>query len=424
MGLRRSEWLALLRDVVPVVVVAYVVFVLIRAHLCERYTVPSPSMEPTLHGDRDDGDVVLVDKTAWWRWRAAHPEPFDLVVVRNRLQPGSDHIVKRFIAAGPGYVALREGDVFFGEDPARLERVVKHPSEFRDLRVTAFAVEPGEAERIPLDYLHRDDAAWSVRDGSIRLHCAPADQQQAALTAAARAARAESEDANSRWLPNHLAPANEIDTSFLDSRGRRLAALRDLPVDVGLELELELPEACEGLQLVVEEFGVYYSFRCDADGSGVMQRMGVAIGESFRGPALRRSESVRVAFGYLDGHAFLEIDEQLVAWRPVELIPPVPIQLPRTRPPRFRNLVHVGAIGPAGASVTVRRLRVFHDVFYAPESGERFRLESGHVFLLGDHTYNSTDSRSRPDDPFRSDDLIGRPVAILAPRDRMAWLPR
>ena len=63
---RWAETRRLIRDVFPVVVVAYVVFLLVRSHVCERYQVPSSSMEPTLHGDVDDGDVVLVDKTAWW----------------------------------------------------------------------------------------------------------------------------------------------------------------------------------------------------------------------------------------------------------------------------------------------------------------------------------------------------------------------
>ena len=74
-----EQVLAVLGEAVPVLVVACLVFLLIRTNLIERYHIPSKSMEPTLHGDRKRGDWVLVNKTAYW---FDEPKPFDMVVVR------------------------------------------------------------------------------------------------------------------------------------------------------------------------------------------------------------------------------------------------------------------------------------------------------------------------------------------------------
>ena len=70
----------LVRDLLPVLLVGLVVFHILRTHVLERYVVPSGSMEPTLHGAERGGDIVVVDKTAWWRPGAPPLRPFGLVL--------------------------------------------------------------------------------------------------------------------------------------------------------------------------------------------------------------------------------------------------------------------------------------------------------------------------------------------------------
>ena len=210
-----------------------------------------------------------------------------------------------------------------------------------------------------------------------------------------------------------------------------------MPRDVGRELTIELGERVSALQLVVEEFEIYYSFRCGTDGRGVFQ----VNGEDERAFSLSRLQvgrSYEIAFGYLDGEFFLELDGRLVQV-PFALGEPVPIQVPTTAPARLRNLLHVGLIGAEEATATMTRVTVFHDIYYPPEA-DPFHLEEDQVFLLGDNAVDSTDSRdfrfrdahasrltgtSPPAvGQFEIADLIGRPIAIIHPANRRRSLSR
>lgn len=139
--------------------VALLVFHLLRTWVAERYLVPTESMEPTLHGDRERGDLVLVDKLGLVRSHAPGAlRRFDLVVVKD---PESDHehLVKRVASVGDEELAIREGDLFarrLGEADAFV-RIQKHPLEHRDLRMTFFAY-PGSGGEDPSQYLSFGEA--------------------------------------------------------------------------------------------------------------------------------------------------------------------------------------------------------------------------------------------------------------------------
>ncbi len=151
--------------------------------------------------------------------------------------------------------------------------------------------------------------------------------------------------------------------------------------------------------------------------------MGEPDGPTVEGPPIPLGRPVSLAFGHLDGRFFATVDRRLVFSREFEL----PVRSTRephlrqdgTRPPI--NCLHVGFAGPSGAAARILRLTAFHDVYYQP-SEQRFELEQGQLFLLGDNTENSRDSRVRARDPYDMDDLVGRPIAILAPRARVRWL--
>jgi signal peptidase I len=411
-----------LRQALWVLLIGLLVFQLLRTHVAERYRVTSPSMEPTLHGDPRDGDVVLVDKSAPWRPGARPFVPLDLVVVRGRESDEDRNIVKRLIAVGPTAVALRDGDVFTrNPSTGAMERLVKRPGEYPELRLRKFAIDATVGDGLHL--LRPDPATWTPGEAGILVTAVPAEELAAARSPAARESR-RAQDPPDDDLPLHLSIAEEIDTAFESVNGR-LAVRRGWPRDIGLEVEVVLPDAgIDELHLVVEHLEVYYALRYRVSGALEFEVGGLPGDSASPAPPLPAGIPVRLAFGYLDGAFFATLDGEEVFRREYDL--PVRagsgLTLPGSRRagPR-KNLLHFAVAGRPGASVRLTWLEAFHDVHYEP-TDEVFELEEGQLFLLGDNPYDSSDSRQRPHDPYARDDLIGRPIAVLAPRSRARWL--
>lgn len=409
---------ALARDGLPVVVVAWLVFHGIRTELLERYLVPSRSMEPTLHGAEPGGDVVLVDKTAWWGWRRARPRPFELVVLHNRWNEGGNHLVKRLVALGPATVWIEDGDLFVQPDGSIGDaRVVKHPLEYEDLRQTAFVLEPARS-LAGIEVLRPDPERWNLTGGAVVVAPVPVEALRDAVATAPV-------DLGDGPLPGHLGTVRAIDSSFLDASGRRVSNGRVPVRDVGLEAVVEIAPGTAALHLVVELLGVRYGIEYPVAGGGVLRRGGEALGAPLDAPPLPIGRPVLLRFGHLDGRFFVTVDDRLAVHRAVEV--PWSAAAAGTLLDPYRpipaNLLHLGV---AGAPLRVTRLRGFHDVHYESEpsgngASRGYRLDPYQIFVLGDNSFDSMDSRHR-ELPFELDDLVGRPVAILAPADRMRWL--
>ncbi|MFO1054075.1 MAG: S26 family signal peptidase [Planctomycetota bacterium] len=413
----RPAW-HLLRDLIPAAVGAWMVFHVLRTQVAERYAVPSRSMEPTLHGSPRDGDVVLVDKTAFWSIRESKLRRFDLVVVRNRHQPGGSHLVKRFVAEGPAEVAVREGDLFVREGDARTPtRVVRDPLEHEDLWQTSFRLrdpKPGDAA---LAILHGADR---VEDGAVQVAAQTREELFAQLTPDAQNARLSAAEPD-RWLRGCVATAKAIDTGFLDADGERLADGRADVRDVGVEIDCACAAGVESLVVVLEVVEIYHAIEYATDGHIRVTTRGAPTGAEVQAPRLEPGTWHRIRVGCLDGRLFLVADGRLLLWVEHE----VPFRSPRDlvpledRPRPPANAIHIAATGRG--AMAVREITGFHDVHWQPRS-ETYRLEPGEIFVLGDNSYDSSDSRDFASDPFRIEDLVGRPLAVLAPRARMRWL--
>lgn len=405
----------------PVGLVAVVTFLLLRSNVCEWYLVPSASMEPTLHGDPSHGDLVLVDKTAFWR---REPRTWDQVVVRGGKE---GQIVKRLICLGGAhgsFVAIRNGDVFVGPEEHQLARLVKDPLDDRDLRIThlEFPAPPG-GDRAA-DWLR--GATLGPRGFELDPAGGTADDLTALLSDAAHSARRNAQPPELH-VPGHLSTLRPVDLSFIDGRGTRWPAHDNLDQDFGMEIVCVPGDGCVALQLVFEHQDVYWSFLYRANGSITLYRSGIATGVEGVGKELRQGEPVHLEFGHLDGRFFVIAGGLRALLKEQEL--PEPSLEPVYRGPRMTNLLHLGT---AGGRCRIERLRIFRDLWYRPAPlalvpiGAPVRVEPSEMFLLGDNTFDSLDSRmrSRAEGQYRRSDLLGRPCAILAPRGRARWLSR
>ena len=397
-----------LLDVVPVVVVGCAVFLLIRSQLLEYYQIPTSSMEPTLHGDRRTGDLVLVDKTAWW---GRTPAPFDLVVVRSE-HANANHVVKRLACIAPpdGTRALRieRGDLFVGEPSSQLARVVKDPIAHRDLRIAVFR-HPGLCEQSLPEFLHLPPENATFEAGT--LHVASAAESveglQGRLTPAARKAEPGELSAT---IAGFVRTNKAVDTSYLDPSGRRRWEAKNYYPDIGIELGLlagRLPEAI----VFVLEFHDRDHIVAWQPRQHLVETITADGVSSFR--RIPGIESPReLSFGYLDGRLFLVADDV-----PLLL---TGLTLDEDRNYRRPNRLHFGIVG---GSIAIDRVRVFRDLSYSTILGAHavgsgvYTFEPGHMFLLGDNTNDSSDSREALG-MVRVDRLVGRPFAILAPGNR------
>lgn len=409
-----SSWVGfLLLDVAPVVAVGAVVFHLLTLHVAECYPVPSGSMEPTIHGDREHGDLVLVDKTAFWRGR---PAVYDTVVIRG--ENDSDNLmVKRCMAIGPALLRIAGGDLYkaggdgvFGSLP-----IAKDPIAHVDMRIPVFRHPHGPCEQTLEEFLHLPPGAKALADGSIHL---PGVVDATALVRLLDpAARQPEPGETAPRIPGLLTTNKSIDSSYLTPTGRRLWQGLNYYPDIGLSVDVAVDEACRALLFVFEYRQRDYALLYHRDARVQLIVRGEVV-KTVAAPALPATG--RIAFGYLDGHLFLTLAGRKLFHEPL-LLDPNEDYLPG-RP----NGLHVGC---AGGAVTVRAVTVFHDVAVTSVGGRygtgsgTYEVDRDHMFLLGDNAHDSSDSRSTLGFP-SLDRLVGRPAAILAPAARVRMFVR
>lgn len=396
------------------VLIGLLVFVVLRGCWMDRYVVSSGSMEPLLHGHPESGDRVLVDKSAATGWT---PERGDLVVVRSRENDDA-YLIKRVIALGGERVSLMSGDVFLW-NPGRgdWERWEKDPLRSRDMRMSFFE-HPGAGEVPRLDFLRGAEVAG---DGILLPAAAEHLQSlRSLLVARAGEERLAPRPSDDR-LVGHLSTSAAVDARFLDSQGRLRGGAAAYQ-DVGMEIDVWPREGLVGLQLVLEFRGVYYGWSYERDGQVQFHIGGQALGDPVEAGPLSAGQTSSIEVGYLDGRFFMIDGDRLCGiWR-VDLPPFGEQVFGFSEQPD--NLLHIAA---AGAPALVSRLRVFHDVYYAAlprpfRKDEDVDVPLGELWLLGDNTFDSRDSRSLGG--FPQSDLIGKPVAILGPLERFRMLGR
>jgi signal peptidase I len=392
---RRLPW----RPVVLLLLAA----ALARMFLFESLVVASGSMEPLLHGDPARGDRLLVMHHGW---RLAAPERFDLVVFeREDATTRADErvVVKRVAATGGESLRIAGGELFVRDAGGGDERaVVKSYHEFRDLLVPLWR-EPfdgGTLGRLsPL-------AGGGVELRGRELHLLAGD---GAVDCGIRLA----------------GEAAEFDDGFLGAAGVRHAGTESVgdvcfrfDVAVGsaataLQLEFEVAERrCE--LVATQVAGVW---RIDLD---LLDRAGGTTPLSAGGTAaaVRAGAMQRFECWHVDGRVGAAVDgrvalEQALERRRDVLVPGSTISAPRLR-------VSNGDARLAGFEV----LRDLHwttptDASFAC-GGEAYEVPIGALFVLGDASSASTDSRHYGAVPVAT--LRGRPLAIWQPSGRLRRL--
>ena len=364
------------------------VWLFLRDQVLDAYVVPTPSMEPTIEGDPQRGDRVLVDKTFDQR---RDPERFDMVVFW--LEKEQQIVVKR-VAGLPGEsLEIRDGDLFVGGTPQSLTRVVKSVSDDADLfaRYWDHSVDP------------QGFASTRWRRQGVELAKDHLTLSPLPTSAPLLVPRALDDRRESPWSLEFL---GKITTGYLDAFGGFIA--RSYPaLDFGVELTVSLEPGAR-LWLRIDKFGDPFTLCCGTGGHLTafhgdrrLDTGGARLPELAGQPHELRCM-------WLDGGLVLGIDGQDV------------LRLtPRPNPDRLARANGIG-LATTEAAVRIDSLRVIRDLHYL-ERG-RFAafspeiIPDDHYFLLGDNSEDSRDSRYFGAVHKRW--LRGRPLLVAAPLSR------
>ena len=409
-------------DALLVASIAVVAFQALRRWVGDRYLVPTGSMEPVLHGHPLDGDVVFVDKTA----RAGDRRRHDLVVVDHPELPGQP-LVKRIAACGDEptsrWIDIRQGDIWLGDSPQRLQREQKDPLATRGQRV------PWADTMVPASAALLDVRAATA--AGIELVLAPthavADEARAEQRPESRRRR-RLDPSGPRLPTGSIGTARPVDAGYLDAAAARSVIGSDVGVfDCGMEIEFGAPPPT--LVATIDVRGEALAFHWQPrDGRLVLWRNGDDVATTTL-PIVVAPQ--RLEFARLDDRVYFCIDGRRDALFVVARSPEWHGDDENGLPAGPRALLHVAVIGSPDDVLRVRRLQVFHDVFAwhdpivglpGQPGGWPREVPAGHWYLLGDSAFDSRDSRQFGAVPTTS--LLGVPRWVLGPWARARRVPQ
>jgi signal peptidase I len=357
--------------------------VLVRGCLLDSYAIQSASMEPAFHGDdRGQGDQLLVLR------RGADPrelQRFDVVVLDGKIDPelpaGISAVLKR-VAGMPGdYVHLGGGDLYAGAEPQ--PPLVRKP----DTLVAGLLVTVHESEGL--------EAPWTWVGPGTR------------EATAGGGVRLSTGEESGLVLFERL-----VDDGLADRPGGEPVGDTALRVEVGAgDAALEL-----GLREGADMFRVHLGSSASGGGASLWHNLGggeVASAPAFGG--LRAGQTV-LAWN-VDNGLRVGVDGVMVLAWDYERNAPLPPGSPWHNEP---------SLAVQGGSLELRRVAVLRDLHYTAQGvvgtdpSNVCHVGPGLLFVLGDHSRDSRDSRYVG--PVPLDAVRGRPIAIYRPAARRAWL--
>jgi len=345
----------------------------LRAFCCDVYRVDSGSMEPTLHGDPENGERVLVRYA-----RNPRPARFDLVVLRR---PGERApFIKRVVGLPGERVQIQGGDLLI--DGARLPSTAPRPPLVAvfDPHAQSFAEE-----------FRLDPQLWTETAAGWLLDDEPSDLRPGHGEACYR---------------------HQVTDGFPAADGTLTRGLREVG-DVALESAVRLERAGGELVWSVTEGGDRFEARC-ADGRVTLVRTErgpeEVLAEAAGGPQPGSWTHARLA--NIDGVVSFDLGELHLqaAYQAVSVPEP-------RADPAYRHLLPRACLGGGGVRATFAEVRLWRDLHYTElgtfASAEPLELGPREIFVLGDNSAGSADGREWG--AVRLDQVIGFAEAVVWP---------
>ncbi|MEO0649828.1 MAG: signal peptidase I [Planctomycetota bacterium] len=362
------------------VVAAVGLVFLLRAFVADVYSVRSSSMVPTLY----PGDRVLV------RFTRPSLERFDLVVFRD---PDGGAVVKR-VAGLPGEsIRILDGDLIV--DGAKLD-----PRSARGPRVRLFDGETDDPREL---MSFEPEGAWSLDQGALDVNAL--GTEDLALASWHKQLRDGWIDADGQRQPGHTRVHDagyrlRIDSVAADEPGAG-------PLGIHAEVTLRLVKRLDRFEL---RLGSSLTLTHQRKGS---DEIDVLYEQPFD---LTAALPLEVELETVDDTLAVQLSDGTELHLDLRLASP-------GESPDGSGGARL-AFGARDAHLSFTLLEVFRDVHWTSNGDSAvdspFQLGLDEVFLLGDNSAESADSRTYG--PVNLDQLVGTPIAITRPYARARWL--
>ena len=358
----------------------------LRLEVFTAYHIPTRSMEPTLHGDRRDGDRILVNRLA------PAPDRFRITVFDGWGAERKNY-VKRCVGLPNETLRLREGDVYVDGRLIRkygdvYEALLFPLYAWDDLWRRANADNPDDRQAAHEQVFDEQFDLWENVSGKWVLDTRrgynadrPKDGERAIL----------------RWRETVHDDLYDATTGDVEGGSYTCPDLR-------LTADLTLSEKSTEVVLHLSRGATAYEAVIAAD------HVELLVGDSslarVEGLDLAGDDAIRVRFAQVDRVLRLDVADQEIVH-----------ELPQPEFPKRAAAQAQVDFRVRGGSAWVKPVALERDVFYTPDYlDDGVVLGPDDFYMLGDNSGNSHDSRRNG--PAHRSRLVGRPILIVWPPKR------
>jgi signal peptidase I len=401
---------------------------LVRIWVISGYTIPTGSMEPTLHGDKEEGDRVAVFKLYYHLF---DPERLDMVVFEvppgeggapgpgEERVDGSTTMVKRVVAFSGETVRIGDGDLFIGragdggsQGENGLERFKKTLPLVQSLLIPVY-----RACFVPSFF--DDWVCYRIEENDLQLD-SEAVEKCWTLSGDSLVCNGAHPEFSGRRVA--LTFASEIADSYLDDKGLFHAGACTVG-DLSLTVECEILEdgggaVCCELHEGTDSFSFELFTRTAGGGGRVTHPYGdpsVRTIDAGLFPGLEPGRRTTIQCLNVDNRVALFCDGVLLT----------EFDYRENRAFSSTALYNSPTFGAKGLKVAFHDVRIDRDIHYIDTGGvgcggRSFTLPRDSCFVLGDNSSESSDSRMMG--PVKVAWIVGRPFFIFYPFGRMRFL--
>jgi signal peptidase I len=381
---------------VLLVILAGIVFV--RVQVVTAYHIPTKSMEPTLHGDPKRGDRILVNKLS------GEPERFDITVFDGWGEDRKNY-VKRCVGRPGEKLDLYEGDLWVD---GRLVRKDGDAYEALLFEVFDEEREHERAERRTKDAAERE--GWFRRrmqelwpfagDGECGLQEDP--------TAPFAGFRLKAPGGESA-APPQVAWHEGVEDGFVDPSTNEWREGAYAVPDLRLTASVKRVPGTQSVVAFRLTRGEQREYDARFDGQSVEL---LVDGERVAGSddvRLPEGRAVLVSFSQVDHVLRVAVDGRQVLRH----------DLPQPADPKRMGGNGAAIVRVLAGAAWIAPRRLERDVYYVPDGPDEnlARLGPDQFFMMGDNSSNSSDSRTHG--PVHRGRLVGRPLLVVWPPERI-----